>query len=186
LSGVGAAGCGSKSSGTSRALPFGTYAVSAPVCVSTGKAPAYPAANYRAALYDFSGLSSRTWTVELRALTETFVDADCTLTIARGIFDNSDSSFSWRKNRRHSFTPEGCELAVDFAGREWPVSPSYTDLFTDGDALDEDLPFEVTEVATEAGTSYELLSATRPDLDSLWKAYGCAAEDQLRWTLAAP
>jgi hypothetical protein len=176
------AGCG-KGGGSHVALPLGAYGVSAPLCHSTGKGPAYREAKYRAAFLDFVGLTQRTLTLDAFSATDTFADADCALRLARGVHDNADGIVAFRRNPHWTFTPAGCALAVATdGGGETPVASDYSDIFVDRDDPARDVPYEVHP---SDGGGVTLLTIEDEQLSALFKTYGCPDGDRLELRLNA-
>lgn len=163
------------------ALPLGTYTVSAPVCVSTGKAPNYPSATQKAALYDFDGLSAHTLTLTTMIATETFTATGCQLVGAHPVFKNSGNDYAASRYGGFGFTPVGCDLTVVVGGASSSVGTNTTSQFQTSTDESEFIPYVV---ATGAG-GYTLTSADDPNLDSVWASYGCAASDQIRLSLGS-
>jgi hypothetical protein len=171
-------GCGKDSgSSWSRALPLGSYDLSAPVCGSTNEAPLYPQINHRVALFDFDDLTEHTLTVANREVTEVWKTKDCAVTATRSIFQNYDGVFSTRHDRRFTFDPPGCTLTATVQTTTFRVGPEFSDLLKDSADRTEELPFQVQ---TDDDHIYVMTSRDLPDLNELWGSYGCSRPDRLR------
>lgn len=158
-------------------MPNGTYDLTGPVCGSTGKAPEYPAASYRLALFDFDDLSERSLTLDGLAVKEVFRGEGCLVTISHAVYQNYDGIYSARHDRKFVYEPLGCTLAVTAAGTTLRAGPTYSDLMKDSDDRTEELPFQVQ---TNDDRSYEMTSQDLPELNALWATYGCAQLDRIK------
>jgi hypothetical protein len=157
------------------AVDTGVYAVGAPTCVSTGRSPEYPAPNYKVALFDFEGLALHTLEIDRTGSIETLQDEDCKLVIERSVHHNHTGELALRRDRKHTFDPEGCAFAVVWEGHSYTVSRDYGDVFVDTDSHDAELVYQ----ATPTDDGYDLTTKADDDVDQIWGAYGCASVDQI-------
>lgn len=167
----------SRSVSVRESLPKGTYQIGAAVCASSGAAPDYPTPGFATVLSAFDDLSAHTWTVKKSTIEETLQDSDCQVLVTRNIRRNAGREFSLARTRHAKFSPPDCALSVTARDATYPVKPSTATFFQDTLDATEDILYVVAR-SDEGGLL--LISADRPDLNSVWGAYGCAASDQIQ------
>jgi hypothetical protein len=160
------------------ALRPGTYDVTPFTCASTNAKPLYPTPEHQATLFDFDELTRHQLIVMRGAVDEVLADADCTLTVSRRTFTNSDGIFSLRGDRRHVFTPDGCTFSMTFQGQALPIGAAYGSLFADRpDTRSEEIPYEIAS----DGDGFSMTSRDLSNLNDLWQNFGCSRPDRLKW-----
>ena len=173
--------CGSKnSSDVPQAVQNGKYTVSAPVCLSTGAKPNYPAIEFPVAIFDFELLTSRSWNVSDSEVSTTYTDEDCTAVLTRKVHSNSAGIFSFTQEKKFTFTPDGCEFTVSAAGQSGQVSKALSKALQDSSDGGEEIPYRVDSVS---GT-YQLTTLGQAPFRTAWSAYGCSSPDALVITLS--
>lgn len=179
-----AAACGGRgkddapaSSGGSAAVGAGFYQMTSVTCLSTGGPPVYPSGAHKAALFAFDDLSEHSFELRASDAVETLRDADCSLAVTRSIAYNAGADFALARDRRHSFTPDGCRLHVTFDGVATQVGKDTTTLFTDSTDTAEELPFEAKRDPASGATI--LTTLADPALSELWVRYGCPPGDRV-------
>jgi hypothetical protein len=159
------------------AMPDGTYKVSSPTCVDTGKSPAYTNAVQPGLFRDFTDLISGDAVIAGTELKSTVSDADCTLTNIQKIFSNSGTVITFTQQSSNTWTPAACKMTVSVDSKPIEVDQDLqgvggtTKVYANSDVASQGGFFDVVP----AGDTYTLT------LGIAFNDYGCTNGTKFQW-----
>jgi hypothetical protein len=171
--------CGKKGDSWVYAISPGSYSLTGPFCVSTGKSPLYDSVAKSVNLFDFTGVTTNELRFEESGVQRVIASDSCKMTVKHKVQENKNNIFALQLARSFIFEPAECILQATIGATIYNVSSSSTSVLQDSDAKGSDIPFEITQV----GPNLEMTSINRDALNSVWADYGCASPDRIKWIL---